>query len=130
MLNSNPSDSNPILPPLPEFPLALVTKTSIITCTIFAALLILNVCLGNWIGASVDLAALSLVLFFSISRYKKVKQLKEQHRDIALIRQIMVTPTFREEGSSIILTFLKPSERLLKSMNNLVEEMKDSSRKK
>ena len=126
----NPSDSNPILPPLPEFPLALVTKTSVIVCVMFIVLLIFNLYQRNWVGATVDLAAFLAMLYFSISRYKKVKHLKNQHRDIALIRQIMLTPTFREEGSSIILTFLKPSDRLLQSMNKLMEEMKASSQKK
>ena len=128
MQNLNGSDLP--LPDMPEFTLAPIAKSSYVLAALFTTLSVYCFCQGNWIGGTVDLMFLSLIFALALSRYIKVKQLKKQHDNISIIRQIMLMPTFTEQGNSIILNFVKPSNRVMAIMDELIKDMKDSSHKK
>lgn len=120
-------DSN--LLAMPDFPLALVTKSSIFVLAFVSVFCLYCFYTSNWIGGTIDLILLFLIVAMIVSRYIKVKKLKKQHDDIAILRQIILTPVFTEQGNSIILNFVKPSNRLIKMMNTLAKEIKNSSHK-
>jgi hypothetical protein len=130
MQNQNPEDSEektaiavldflPKLPPLPP----MFPAHTILWCLCLGTLATICFAQSNWIGGSVDVALIALMLGFSWKRYRTMKELYRHHHNLLAIRKILSTPTVVEEGNSMILTFLRPSDRLMDEMNKIALEV-------
>jgi hypothetical protein len=70
-----------------------------------------------------------MYLILIVLDYKRKKKLINWHKDLDKIRDILIVPTITEEGNSIILNLIKPSDRLLGVMNEM-KEMIDRQKSK
>lgn len=131
MQNQNQDDSDQPsvaiveMPPLPELPPmpSVVPASTIIVSVLLGTMSAWCFSRGNWIGGCIDLAIVALNVVFAWMRYKTMTRLYRQHRNLLTIQKILTTPVMAEEGNSMILTFLRPSDRLMEEMNKIATEV-------
>jgi len=126
MQNQKPSDFEdapelPELHPLPPIP--LISTGTIILCLCLGALATWCFSQSNWIGGWIDVFLIVLNVAFAAIRYRSIKRLYRHHHKLLTIQKIFNTPVMAEEGNSMILTFLRPSDRLMDEMKKIAEEV-------
>jgi len=129
MQNQNQDDSERLaldLPPLPKLPpMPPMIPTSTVLMIVFVGS-IAAWCFSrsNWIGGCADLGIIALSVTFAVIRYRSMKELYRHHRNLLTIQKILTKPVeMVEEGNSMILTFLRPSDRLMDEMNKIAAEV-------
>lgn len=76
----------------------------------------------NWLGATIDAAIVLVNVMVGVHRWVSMDRLWQQYRRLKVMETIVNTPVMREEGNSIIFTFLCPTDRLLVELNLKGEE--------
>jgi len=78
----------------------------------------------NWIGLGVDIAIITLNIIVMASRWRSNRSFYEYQKTVYEFDKILKTPSFREEGNSIILTALFPSPQLLADLEKIKKSLK------
>ena len=78
---------------------------------------------SNWIVGCAYLGITAMSITFAVIRYRSMKELHRRHRNLLTIQKILTKPVMAEEGNSMILTFLRPSDRLMEEMNKITAEV-------
>lgn len=104
---------------LPDKP-NVMTKTDNTILAIILSLTVFSILMGFWITALIQLGILAGNILMIIFRYSWLNHLYKEKCDLIKIQKIIDTPMMREEGNSIIFSFLKPSDRLLNKMMKII----------
>lgn len=114
---------------LPDFPPPLPKPSFMPLSTIFLCLFLGGLAThcfykSNWIGGCFDLFLIAVNVTLAIHRYKSLNNLAKQHQRLIAIHKIITTPVMSEVGNSMILTWLRPSDRLMDEMNEIAAKAK------
>ena len=129
MQNQNQDDSERVaiieLPPMPKLPPmpSMIPMSTVLRIVFVGSLAAWCFSRSNWIGGCADLGIIALSITFAVMRYRSMKELYRHHRNLLTIQKILTTPVMVEEGNSMILTFLRPSDRLMDEMNKIDAEV-------
>ena len=116
MENQNPIADSSL--PIPQPPKPVLWST-VISTTIIACFMVWCISNDNWLGASLDAGLIALNVGFAIIRYRSLSSLYRQCRNLHVLRRIIDTPTMREEGNSIIFTYIAPSDRIMEELKRI-----------
>jgi hypothetical protein len=129
MQNQNQDDSERVaiidFPPMPKLPPmpSMIPLSTILMIVFVGSMAAVCFSRSNWIGGCADLGIIALSVTFAVMRYRSMKELHRHHRNLLTIQKILTTPVMAEEGNSMILTFLRPSDRLMEEMNEIFAEV-------
>ena len=89
------------------------------TC-VFLTLMALNAAhYERWFGVIVDVLLIVVNLGLSFKLYSNEWKLYRHWKNIKALDEIIGGPVLKEDGNSIIITYLMPSERLIKEISEL-----------
>lgn len=108
------------LPPPPK----KMTYVSVVVLFFLGTMAVWCVTEENWIGAITDFFLFAAVLFVAIARYLSLSKIYNNLKILYVVERIKNTPVMREEGCSIILTYLMPSPKIMEEIRKLSDEAK------
>jgi len=103
------------LPDLPKVP-TRIAWASVICIIVMALLALDSYCTENWFGFWVYITAIIIHIGVFVHRWMVFTRLHRQRRAIIAIDKIIRTPVIREEGNSIIFTFIMPKDHVLNAL--------------
>lgn len=115
--------------PIPPKPV-LFPKNGVIGIVVLIALAVLCVCSENWLGAAVDVVLALLVFGACWMSYNGQKFLWEKYQNLCCVDRLIRTPVLREEGHSLIFTFLAPSPKRLPEVSQFLDQIREKGNEK
>lgn len=81
----------------------------------------------NWFGLALNVGLMGVVLLGCYIAYLAQSSLWRKYQRLLCVDRLITTPVMREDGHSLIFTFLSPSPEMLPEVNDFFKEIRENN---